>query len=109
MPDAAALARVLRDDSVPLDKMSHADLYMLRARTTDPAEQARLARLEHQAFSREATAERGPLMAAAIPPAAMAYWLMKKSGAVKSRTPADFGQVTGALTGVGEGLRDYYK
>ena len=108
MPDPTALARLLRDESVPLDKMSHSELYMRRARTTDPEEQRRLARLEHQAFSREATAEK-PWLAAAIPPASLAYFLAKKSGAVRSRTPADWSQVEGAFTGVGEGLRDYFK
>jgi hypothetical protein len=88
--------------------MSHADLYRLRGLTKDPATQQMIAPLEHRAFAREFTQDHPAIAGAAVPLSALGYYLGKKSGLIKSRTPADLDQVFGAVQGTlqGYGLAD---
>lgn len=100
----AELAKLLA--ATPIGDMSHADLYRLRG-LSSPDEQVALAPLEHRAFAREYTQEH-PVSGYGVPLAALGYWLGKKTGAIKSRTPADLDQVFGAVQGTlqGYGLAD---
>jgi len=99
----AELAKLLAQ--VPGD-MSHADLYRLRGLSSKD-EQSTIAPLEHRAFAREYTKEH-PVSGYGVPLAALGYYLGKKTGAIKSRTPADLDQVFGAVQGTlqGYGLAD---
>ena len=86
----------------PVGEMSHSDLYRARALAKDPATQQALAPLEHRAFAREFVGDH-PVIAAGMPLASLGYWLGKRSGLIKSRTPADLDQVFGAVEGTLQG------
>jgi hypothetical protein len=95
----AELAKLLA--SGPIGDMSHADLYRLRG-LSPPEAQPGIAPLEHRAFAREFTQEH-PVLGAGMPIAALGYWMGKRSGLIKSRTPADMDQVFGAVQGTLQG------
>ena len=88
--------------------LSHSDWLKARHLTSDPAEQQAMAVPEHRAFAREYVAEH-PAAAPVMPVAALGYYLGKKAGLLKGRTPADFDQVFAGVEGTGQGLRDYFK
>lgn len=83
---------------------SHADLYMQREKTTDKAEQNRIAPYEHRAFAREATAE-NPLLAVPIALAAPIYQASKAIPGMESRSDASVEQLLQSWIGVAEGLQ----
>lgn len=95
--------------------MPWSELYQLRLKTKDPLQQALLAPYEHRAYAREQVAQNplsAPFYAAAVP----AYQGVKGlAGAVgawptdETSTPPSWRQVTQGLTGVGEGLSDWWK
>jgi hypothetical protein len=101
MDDHKALLDFLADQT-PWDERSHADWYRARAQTSDPAMQQALSVPEHRAFSREFTQDH-PVFGVGVPLAALGYYLGKKTGAIKSRTPADMDQVFGAVQGTLQG------
>jgi hypothetical protein len=82
--------------------MSHSDLYRLRGLTKDPATQQMIAPLEHRAFAKEFVGDH-PVIGAGMPLASLGYYLGKRSGLIKSRTPADLDQVFGAVEGTLQG------
>ena len=81
----------------------HAQLYMARAKATDPEIQGLLAGYEHRAFAREAV-EDNPLMALSLLVATPAYQLAKMSGLTGSRSKPSMSQMGQGLLGIGEGL-----
>ena len=87
-----------------LESLSHAQLYLMRDKTTDPAEQARLAPAEHQAFAREFSQE-SPLTALGLVAAIPAYQVAKATGLVGSRTGAGdpWAQLAAGYKGLGQG------
>lgn len=94
--------------SAPYDNNSlviktHSEMARLRDGAS-PADQARLAPLEHRAFAREWTRENPlvavPSLAAAIP----LYTFAKALGIVKARSPASFAEVREGYRGIYEGL-----
>ena len=89
-----------------LGDMSHADLYRLRGLSSKDDQQM-LAPLEHRAFAKEFVGDH-PVIAAGMPLAALGYYIGKRGGLIKSRTPADLDQVFGAVQGTlqGYGLAD---
>ena len=92
----------------PIGEMSHSDLYRARALAKgDPATQKMLAPLEHRAFAKDFVGDH-PVIAAGMPLAALGYYIGKRGGLIKSRTPADLDQVFGAVQGTlqGYGLAD---
>lgn len=91
----------LLDDD--LSKMPHADLYRMRGAAQDQALQDLLAKYEHRAFAREATAE-NPLLALPIAVATPLYQAAKLLGATGSRSQPSWSQMGHGLLGVGEGL-----
>ena len=87
----------------PVGEMSHSDLYRARGLAKgDPATQQALAPLEHRAFAREFVGDH-PVIAAGMPLAALGYYIGKRGGLIKSRTPADLDQVFGAVEGTLQG------
>lgn len=85
-----------------LEKMSHADLYRMRAQLG--ADQGLLAPYEHRAFAREATAE-NPLMALPIATAIPFYQLQKILGLSGARSAPSMDQMVQAYKGIWEGLQ----
>jgi hypothetical protein len=84
-----------------LAQLSHAALYMARARA--PKEQQnQLAGYEHRAFAREATQE-NPLLALPIAAGAVGYPLYKMLMS-PGRSDPSLNQVGQGLLGVGEGV-----
>jgi len=103
---AAFLAANKRDELAklrarPASDLSHSELYRLRA-LSPPEDQPMIAPLEHRAFAKS-FAEDHKLLGAGMPLAALGYYLGKKTGAIKSRTPADLDQVWGAVQGTLQG------
>ncbi len=95
-----------------LAKMSHVDLYKLRAEhSDDPKVQESLAPFEHRAFAREATAENpalAPILGIAVPLYAGAKAVGIDMGDPNSdveQTPPSVEQIRQSFTGIYEGLR----
>lgn len=91
---------VLPEDE--LAQMGHAELYTARSKVKNQEDQNKLAKAEHRAFAREATAE-NPMMALPIAVATPLYQLYKmaQSG---SRSEASLDQMMSGLIGVKEGI-----
>jgi hypothetical protein len=88
-----------------LAQMDHAALYQLRARA--PKEmQGLLSPYEHQAFAREATAER-PYMALPIAAGTLA-WPVYKTLVSPGRSEPSLDQIKQGLLGVGQGLGQWF-
>ncbi len=83
--------------------LPHSELYRMRDRAKDQAEQDLLAGYEHRAFAREAVGE-NPLMALPITAAIPLYQLAKILRMTGSRSQPSWGQMGQGLLGVKEGL-----
>ena len=86
-----------------LGNLSHEELLRLRAATKDPARQAELAPMEHQAFAREQV-QSNPLSALGLLGAIPAYQLAKLLGLQEARTPPSMAQLLAGFKGIGQGL-----
>lgn len=86
-----------------LSDKSHADLYMMRARS-DPRMQGMLAPIEHRAFAREWAQESPVVAGLSLPFAIPAYQLAKLLGLQSARTPASLDELFGGLQGYTEGM-----
>lgn len=92
--------------------MPWSDLYQLRMKTTDPLQQALIAPYEHRAYAREQVRDNplnAPLYAGALIPGYQAAKMAKLISSDSTSTAPSWDQVTQGLTGVGEGLADWWK
>ena len=94
-------------DENALARLAWDQLVQMRARTSDPAEQARLAPFEHRAYAREAVAQ-NPMMA--LPYLAMVpgYQALKLMGA-GARTKPGLEQLMQGYAGIGDGLKEAFR
>lgn len=89
--------------------MSHSDLYNLRAKVKDSAQQETVSNYEHRAFAREYVEENPVSGTIGLTGAIPAYQTGKALGVIESRTGASLEQAKQAAIGVGEGLTNALK
>ena len=87
---------------LPLDEMSHAELFRLRQQPG--ADHRVLAPYEHRAFAREFARERPIAAAASLPFAIPAYSAAKATGMLDARSPASLAELLQGYRGLLEGL-----
>lgn len=87
---------------LPIDDMTHAELYALRARPD--AMHDWLAPAEHRAFAREFAQEQPLRAAVSLPFAIPAYTAAKATGMIKARSPASWDEIFAGYRGLLEGL-----
>jgi hypothetical protein len=106
MPSRQQVLEALMTNPQALGSMPHAALYQARAQPMPQELQNQLAGFEHQAFTREATAE-NPLMALPLAVATPAYQIYK---AIKpgSRSEGGLGQMGQGMYGILEGLKERF-
>jgi hypothetical protein len=87
-------------------------LLAMRKGATDQAEQNRLANYEHRAFARESVAKdpwMAPMLGVAVPAYAVQKSLPKGWTGNKSRSEPSLEQVRQGFTGIGEGMRSWFR
>lgn len=89
---------------LPLDQLSHADLY--RMRNAPGADQQLLAPAEHRAFAREFAQESPVRAGLSLPFAIPAYTAAKALGLTDARSPASLDEMFAGYHGLAEGMLD---